>query len=84
MTGLKAYKYARGIFEKEFPLAYGILDAKGIVYYEITNILELVEPLICGLDENDSDLRAELIQLIADYLQQDESSLLLIRKEGAV
>jgi len=80
MTGSKAYQYAHGIFEREFPLAFEILDAKGIVYYELTSILELVEPLICGLDENDTDLRTELIQLISDYLQQDESSLLLIRK----
>jgi hypothetical protein len=78
----RAYQYARGIFEQEFPRAYEILDAKGIVYYELTNILELVEPLISGLNENDLDLRAELILLIADYLQQDESSLLLIRKEA--
>lgn len=82
MTSFRAYIYARGIFEQEFPRAYEILESKGIVYYELTSILELVEPLICGLDENDSDLRSELIILIADYLQQDESSLLLIRKEG--
>lgn len=80
MTSLMAYKYARRIFENEFPGAYQSLNLQGIFHYELTNILELLSPLVCGLDQNDTHLRAELVALIADYLQQDELSLLLTRK----
>ena len=77
-----AYTYVRGIFELEFPRAYKSFNTQGTLRYELTNILELAEPMLCGLNENDTYLRAELITLIADYLQQDELSLLLTRRGG--
>lgn len=70
MTTAIAYDYVKLILREEFLTAYlGFLN-NGILHYEITNILELCEPLTRGLDEDDRFLRNELTCTITAYLQE--------------
>ena len=71
MTNLTAYDYLRLVLEQEFFGVYLRFINHGILHYELTNIQEICEPLLTGLDEDDRFLRYEIIGTIADYLQED-------------
>jgi len=68
MTDTLAYDYVKQVLEEEFLETYLRFSNNGILHYELTNILELCEPLMKGLDEDDRFLRYEVIGTIADYL----------------
>jgi len=70
MTDSIAYDYVKLVLEEEFIRTYLRFSNHGILHYELTNILELCEPLIKGLDEDDRFLKYEVIGLIANYLQE--------------
>lgn len=70
MTGAKAYIYVKQVLEQEFSGTYLHFYNRGILHYELTNILEICEPLMRGLNEDDRFLRNEVIGTIADYLQE--------------
>ena len=70
MTDSTAYDYIKLVLEEEFLTTYLRFLNNGILHYELTNILELCEPLTRGLDEDDRFLRYEVIGTIADYLQE--------------
>lgn len=70
MTTTDAYEYVKLVLEEEFISTYLRFMNLGILHYELTNILELCEPLTQGLEEDDRFLRYEVIGTIADYLQE--------------
>ena len=70
MTNTEAYDYIKLVLEEEFFATYLRFLNHGILQYELTNILELCEPLTSGLEEDDRFLRYEVIGTIADYLQE--------------
>jgi hypothetical protein len=70
MTTTDAYDYVKLVLEEEFLSDYLRFLNLGILHYELTNILELCEPLTQGLDEDDRFLRYEVTGTIADYLQE--------------
>jgi hypothetical protein len=70
MTDPIAYDYVKLVLEEEFWGAYLRFSNHGILHYELTNILELCEPLVKGLDEDDRFLKYEVIGTIAAYLQE--------------
>jgi hypothetical protein len=70
MIGAKAYIYVKQVLEQEFSGTYLHFSNRGILHYELTNILEICELLTRGLDEEDRFLRNEVIGTIADYLQE--------------
>ena len=70
MTKLMACDYIRLVLEEEFPATCLHLINQGVFYYEVTSILEVCEPLLTGLGEDDTFLRYELTGIIADYLQE--------------
>lgn len=70
MTTTNAYDYVKLVLEEEFFTVYLRFLNLGILHYELTNILELCEPLTQGLEDDDRFLRYEVIGTIADYLQE--------------
>lgn len=70
MTKPDAYDYVKLVLEEEFLATYLRFLNLGILHYELTNILELCEPLTQGLAEDDRFLRYEVTGTIADYLQE--------------
>lgn len=70
MTTLMDYDYVRLILEEEFLAAYLRFINLGILYYELTNIIEVCAPLLKGLDEDDRFLKYEVIGTIANYLEE--------------
>ena len=70
MTTAIAYDYVKLILEEEFLATYLRFLNNGILHYELTNILEICEPLTRGLDGDDRFLRYEVTGTIADYLQE--------------
>lgn len=75
MTDPLAYEYVKLIFEREFPARYHCFTNEGIIYYELTNIIELCAPLLLGLEAEDPFLRYEVIGIIAAYLQELEPDI---------
>jgi hypothetical protein len=70
MTEALAYGYVKLLLEEEFYQVYLRFSNNGILYYELTNILELCAPLMEGLDEDDRFLRYEVTGTIAAYLEE--------------
>lgn len=70
MTTAVAYDYVKLVLEEEFLRTYLRFSHQGILHYELTNIIELCEPLVTGLDEDDRFLKYEVIGTIAKYLQE--------------
>ncbi len=66
-----AYAYVKLVLEEEFLESYLRFSSNGILYYELTNILEVCAPLLEGLDEDDRSLRYEMIGTIATYLEEE-------------
>ncbi|WP_432328076.1 hypothetical protein ACRQ5D_34080 [Mucilaginibacter sp. P25] len=71
MTESIAYDYLKAVLEEEFRETFLRFSNNGILYYELTNILELCNPLMEGLDEDDRFLRYEVIGTIAEYLTEE-------------
>jgi hypothetical protein len=71
MTDLLAYDYLKAVLEEEFHETFLRFSNNGILYYELTNILEVCAPLMEGLDEDDRFLKYEVIGTIADYLLEE-------------
>ncbi|NVM66933.1 hypothetical protein FHW88_005251 [Mucilaginibacter sp. SG538B] len=71
MTESIAYDYLKAVLEEEFRETFLRFSNNGFLYYELTNILELCDPLMEGLDEDDRFLRYEVIGTIAEYLTEE-------------
>jgi len=71
--GPSKYDYIYNILEEEFEERVKLLEAQGILLYEIINIIQSCGTSLDAFDEDDRMLRCEIIGTVADYFVHPET-----------
>lgn len=71
--GPSKYDYIYNLLEEEFEERFSVLEAQGILVYEIINIIQSCATLTDEFDEDNRMLRYEVISMIAEYFANPET-----------
>lgn len=71
--GPSKYDYVCNILEEEFEERFTVLEARGILLFEIINIIQRCGSSFEAFEEDDRMLRYEIIDTVADYFAHPET-----------